>query len=154
MRQILLSILPALVTIACGSDPIAPDRPIGGAFAVISYDGRPVPVDLGPLPTRSGASSSCHLHFSHGFLILEPDYRVYHLEYHHHASCDDRLLSRTVSIGVYDQAGSRLDFTDPAVVDSQPDLTFSGRIQGATIVLPGVADGELVFANTGVITTY
>ena len=119
---------------ATGPEP----PPIGGAFQLVEFEGEPLPV------TIASNGPGCFQQVTHGFLTLEPDFRVFQMEYQTHDSCDGRMLSLVESIGVYGQDGQRIDFTEPAVPEGRPDIVYDGVINGERIVVDFLGV-ELVF---------
>lgn len=119
-------------------------KPIGAAHALIEIDGSPVDVPSQVTPC------------THGFLIMEPDFRVFELEIHEHDPCEPHSASfeRWRWFGTYGQSGDELIFVAPVILEDEQDTRFSGRIEGATIRVMGPLGRSLAFANTGFITTW
>jgi hypothetical protein len=107
------------------------DDPVGGAFSLFEVDG-----DL--------------IGYWCGFLIMEPDYRVYEMGLDVCAGEEQR--SRR--FGVYGQTGDRLEFVAPAITEDGEDIVFFGRIEKGRVHLVDPTGRSLVFANTGVIAQW
>lgn len=85
---------------------------------------------------------------ANGFLLLEPDYRVFELGVQ---PCGG---SRTKWFGIYGQSGDRLEFLTPAIEERGQDILFSGRIAGSEVHVADLTGDVLVFAETGIISQW
>lgn len=86
-----------------GSTGPAPE--LAGTFELLAYEGQALPVDLGPLPTRTGGISSCHRTVADGALSLDPERRRFALHYSVRSSCDGGILSQSGEIGALRSSG-------------------------------------------------
>lgn len=153
-RSLLLSFVLSLA-MGCSPSPADPPsstaRPVpGGAFTLTAWDGRPVPVDMGDLPSRTGEPAPpCHWFVSDGHLVMDPDYRVFDLV-RQNRNCVGRVLSRSTTTGVYRVVGDRVVFSHSALLDDEPDFTFLGRIVDDGIVVTGYGVAPLTFSGAWV----
>lgn len=107
-RAALATIL--LVLPGCSS-PVHPgetSEAVQGTWRLVGLAGDELPVDEGPLITRTGESSICHRILSDGSFALDDERRRYTLHYHYRNSCTGSILSQTTVSGDFDEAGGTL----------------------------------------------
>ncbi|HET7691920.1 MAG TPA: hypothetical protein VFM44_02405 [Gemmatimonadota bacterium] len=107
------------------------EEPLGGVYSLVELNGAPVD-------------------YWCGFLIMEPDYRVYEMGLD---SCAGQV-GRSRRFGVYGQTGDRLDFVSPAVAEHGQDVVFSGQIESGRIRLVDPGGRSLGFANVGIFVDW
>ena len=129
----------SLVTHAPRPHPIGGrEKPIGAAYALVALEGE-------------------SLRCASGFLIMEPDYRVFEMGVRQSEplggdNCGDFV--RRKWFGVYGQIGNEVRFLAPAVAEHGSDVAFSGTIVAGGVNLVDPLGRSLLFVNTGIISDW
>ncbi len=128
------------VLLGCGGST-GPAMQLTGTFGLIEYDGAMIPIDEGPLPTRSGGISNCHRVIADGALSLDPERRRFALHYSVRRSCDSWILSQPGETGDYRPSSRALRFQS-SVGD------FGGRVRGDGAIVVEFFEHTLVFGGS------
>ena len=132
----------SLLPSACSDSPVDPEiveEPV--TLHLVRIDGHDVPFDDGPLTSRRGGISACHLIVTGGALSLDPSLQRYALYYTYRSSCDGHILNQLWDVGRYRRSGESLVF------EYEGDLpNYSGAVRGDTIRVD-FYETRLVFAD-------
>jgi hypothetical protein len=126
----LLGLCLAMLTACSAGATDPPLEQLAGTFALVEYQGLPLPYDVGPLIAPDGHDTGCRLQFTTGYLALRSVDGTFTESIDLRETCQNRLMSQDVAIGGFTQSGTRLDF-----VLTAPDqvLRYSGVISAGKI---------------------
>lgn len=110
-------------------------RGVAGRYALVEVDGRPLPINKGPLPSRSGGNTPYDYVLAHGYLDLRPD-RLFVIYYEHQNSATRQVLARTEQTGTYTLSGTALTLQGmPAVHPSYHPNRWTGTVSRNNVTL-------------------
>jgi len=115
---------------ACSGITGSGDSSLRGSYPLVRFNGQPLPVDLGTIPTRDGKPGPCHMLIRDGSLHLDGNRFI--IAYDVHSSCDNAVVSSVNSSGTFEKSGSSLTFT--VDLGGGVSRTYAGTVGSGVII--------------------
>lgn len=127
-----MKMLPGLIALALTSCATIQPQQLEGLHSLLAVDGRPLPINTGPLPTRDGTRGDPYV-LTRGHLDLSDGGR-FELYQEYQDGRTGAVLAQQTQRGTYRVTGSRLTLTgDHQIYPSTQPNSWTGELRPTTI---------------------